>query len=220
MREGDIAQIKVSLQDIEPAIDPAAIEVGPNEWLIHIPAWVILDGNYANFAVGDFSEFALCSIFPKVVPQETGVTGARRCGDRYVIEAKVVAESGRVRFFDFGLAAYVHATRLETDPRSLAGVSWFTATTELAVDWFTYFDDLAKLPGVPPLIYPWTITGVWRKVRRAIDGPEQQESENQVRYTALEKTDALGFDSAHFEYLLRCRLESHSPKRAFSPAVR
>lgn len=84
----------------------------------------------------------------------------------------------------------------------------------LEVDHFAYFETHAKREGIPPAVYPWTITGIWRQTAPHILDPRLNayvRDPARLGYAPLEQTDAWHDDGGHAEYLLRCRLESDPP---------
>ena len=63
---------------------------GPNEWLAEIPAWVIQDGNYDDFAIGQTCRFALGCGPEELESTAAGPKAAMSLGDGlYAVTAEV-----------------------------------------------------------------------------------------------------------------------------------
>src|SRR5262249_4245288 len=129
---------------------------------IGLDAWIIQDGNYPDFEVGQEYRFGL-EFHPDRLAAASGdyflLESTGRV--RYRVQAQVVwhpvdrAEPAWV--IDFGFLAYQ-----STAPPKFAVVgSWVTGEIYLAIDHFSYFERLSRLPGAPALIYPWYIHRIW-----------------------------------------------------------
>ena len=102
----------------------------------------------------------------------------------------------------------------------------------LGVDPFDYFEDLAKRPGIPPLIYTWEISAIhrqgapWLKGERttesgewgmapgvSVEGEAWTRDPSRREWIEIDRTDAWRDDEGYGEYLLTCRQLDVEPKR-------
>lgn len=156
-----------------------------SEWLIRLSAWVVQDGNYSDFVVGERRRFAVAFADLGLAPARSPLRSATPRGNaQYEISAELVFRSRQVALIDFGLLAYIEGPI----PRARVG-SWLAGPVALEVDPFSYFEIHAKRRGVPPAVYTWTITGIW------ID-----------QTNAVERTDAWTDYGGYAVYTLRCLL--------------
>jgi hypothetical protein len=180
------------------------------EWLLGMSSWVIQDGNYPDFAVGEPRRFALEFSDKTLREVKPGIRSAEALGEaRFEITADVAYAAPDLLMLDFGLLAY-------SDARAPAAESgtWRSGIVRLEVDHFTYFETHAKREGIPPAVYAWTITGIWRQTAPHILDPHQNifaRDPGRLGYAPLDRTDAWHDDGGRAEYLLRCRLESDPP---------
>ncbi len=187
-------------------------ELDAGEWVLGISSWVISDGNYADFAVGEQRRFAL-EYFEKDLHDSTpGTRSARSVGEGlYEITAEVAYAAHDLVLLDFGLLAY-------SDTRTPAATSgtWRSGIVLLEVDHFAYFETHAQREGIPPAIYAWTITGIWRQTAPYILDPDPNRPQYirdpaRLGYASVDRTGALHGDDGSNDYLLRCRLEQDPP---------
>ena len=79
-------------------------ELDPGEWLLSMSSWVIQDGNYADFAVGEPRRFALEYFHRTLREVEPGIRSAEALGGaRYEITAEVAYAARDWATLDFGL---------------------------------------------------------------------------------------------------------------------
>lgn len=112
---------------------------------------------------------------------------------------------------DFGLIAYSDASRAT---ETLG--AWRTGRLLLEVDCYSYYEIHSKKEGVPPAVYMWTITGIWRQTAPFIPKAgshlkEMIRDPERLGFVPLNRTFAQSDDDGHAEYLLRCRLETDAP---------
>jgi len=197
------------------------LEVG--EWLICLSSWVIQDGNYEDFELGQRRQFALEFMADELhaaEPCTKSVLGLGEGAYEVIAEVRLSDAVGdeRLNVLDFGLLAYSDA-RLE---KRAAG-SWIAGRLVLSVDCYSYYEIHAKRDDVPAAVYTWAITGIWRQTAPFIPGGTEYmklmvRDPERLGYMPLEKTDAWSDDEGHGEYVLRCRLEPDAPTRHPRPA--
>jgi hypothetical protein len=189
-----------------------------DEWLVGLAGWVIQDGNYEDFEVGSTRRFAVefYTSDPNGPPRSNL---ARKLvehvgDDQYEINGEVAVATDDLLMLDFGLLAY-----REVRERPALGTGWRAGTVSLGVDPFFYFEGHAKRPDVPPAIYSWDITGLWRQsapfFATNIPGAGQVmvRDEERLGWMWLGKTDAWADDDGNADYLVRARLRPEAPTR-------
>ena len=185
--------------------------VEPGEWLVGLSSVVIQDGNYDDFEVGQRRRFALefyeadLAVAPDAEPSASAV------GDgRYDVTARVGFADRGLAVLDFGLLAY-----RDTIPPAVEPGATVRCRVFLEVDKFSYFERHAKREGVPPAVYSWTITGIWRRPAAFPAAIFRGTGVQSVRpgHERLERTQAW-LDDASDGYVLRCRLEADAPSRS------
>lgn len=187
-------------------------ELEPGEWLLSMSSWVIQDGNYADFAIGEFRRFALEFFDKDLHVADSGTRSAEATGQgQYEISAEVMFAAQNLVLLDFGLLAYSD----RRGPRATIG-TWRTGSVLLEVDCYSYFEIHSKEEGIPPAVYAWTITGIWRQAAPHILDPNSRMKQYvrdpaRLGYLPLDRTDAWHDDDGHADYLLRCRLERDPP---------
>lgn len=166
--------------------------VGTDSWLLGIDAWVIQDGNYPDFVIGQQADFAVEFADRRGLTVVDDASGPRVKwveASRYEVTAQIVHDETNARVLDFGLRAYRFIGIEDPEHRSQVG-AWVTGEINLAVDPFFYKDELANEAGFPTLIYSWTVQGL---LLRTGHGP-----------VPIERTNAWVDLSAPPSYLLRC----------------
>jgi hypothetical protein len=152
---------------VDPDAHPPSGAVAlPGTWWIGLDSWVLQDGNYPDFVVGERRQFALELGYSRTnrlreatddAPLRCRYAGRDVTYDVTGLLRRAATEPMRDAFvLDFGLLAYCEWMVLDdlAPPRS---GSRLTGEIRLSVDHFAYKDELAQRPGMPPLIYAWTI---------------------------------------------------------------
>ncbi len=188
-------------------------DLAPGELLVVLDAWIIQDGNYPDFFVGQPTRFALefWALDPSgLVVGDGGGRSTVHAGEGWSdIDSTVVArDSDAFVMIDVGLLAYSVDTRLPTCEvgQGLRG------RVGLGVDPFIYFEEHGVHDHVPPAVYTWAITGIWREQAPWIPvGPssprELMRDPDRLGWGWQDRTDAWADDEGRGGYLLRCRLE-------------
>lgn len=197
----------------------------PSIWNIGLSAWIIQDGNYPDFVVGQSAEFAV-EYFVKPnagIRNSDAPISARYIDDStYDVVAKPILRTPELSVLDIGIFAYCES------PDSLENhrLDQHLATTlNLGVEPFSYFETFAKNPSVPPLIYSWRIlsilrqTAPWLEKKKDSGGSIRVRDQTKLQYVEINKTDAWSDDDGHGEYVLRCELLPVAPKRTSATAT-
>ena len=174
---------------------------------IGIDSWIIQDGNYGNFVVGQDTKFAI-EFYPlSLIPSECkefSITELKT--NQYKICGQVIFCADEVWVLDFGFLAFQESKPLEFATKG----SWVEGEISLGIDPFFYFEYLKKLPNMPSLTYKFRIekilleTTPWIKMsdRKMLIRDIQSESFQEVN-----KTDAWNDDNGHAGYILKCSID-------------
>lgn len=175
------------------AIRVNSIDLAPDEWLFHVDAWVIEDGNYPNIEVGDRVASALAFEATDIVDASRSQPLVRRSGADYVIVAPMRRIHRRLWVLETGPMAYAERLNWEAE------VGLVRMTARLFLDPFPFRETLGRLPGVPKMTHRWQVTGVWRHV-----APRDAASiGHDLGIEPIERTDAVNDDGGTASYLLR-----------------
>ena len=184
------------------------------EWHIGLSAWIIQDGNYPDFAVGDRFEAALEFGFyhpPAMV--ERGVPSAKHVeGCDYEVVARIETVAPDLWVVDIGIKAF------QESPPPVGALPGQMASGQiyLGIDPFFYFESLGQLPQLPPLIYTWRVLDIVRQTAPLIPAGERMLVRDPERrgWQPLERTEAWKDDGGNGEYVLRCELLPDPPQRS------
>lgn len=137
---------------------------------VYMHSWIVGDGNYRDFREGDTRQFALEFWAPSLLAvtqiQEKSASADARY--TYRINAQVTFSSADILVIDFGVLAYSQAA--EDLQLGLKSGDFVSGQIALDVDPFFYFERLAKMADVPPLIYEWQIEAVEQETTPLIIG--------------------------------------------------
>jgi hypothetical protein len=196
----------------------------PSNWDIGLSAWVIQDGNYPDFEVGQTAEFALEFWLPHRVAVRPTVreVSATHLGDcLYDTVGEVLAQADEITVLDIGVLVYQH--RSSQQP-SLPQGPRVAVQLRLGVDPFHHFESLSKTGDVLPLVYSWKILSILKQtapfIETVAEGRKLRIRDTQrLGYEEILKTDAWHDDGGYAEYLLRCDLLPIPPKRESATAI-
>jgi hypothetical protein len=159
---------------------------------IHLSRWIVEDGNYADFHVGETRRFALEVWNQSPLTRSTEhVTSLRKQRDHsYNFSGRLVFASNGVWVIDGGVLAYSDR-KSEIDPECKAG-DFVRGHLKFCVDPFFYFEEHCKVPHIPPLIYGWQINSIEQDTTPYIlsnDGRMYVRDESQRSFKAVSGTD-------------------------------
>ena len=119
---------------------------------VGLSSWIIADGNYKDFSVGDVRSFALEYYNEADLRPATAPRSHRHLGDaRHAVTGRRVHLGPTWCAIDIGVLAYRELHSFPPPPPSFDGEVY------LGVDPFFYFETLAHETDGPALIYDWRI---------------------------------------------------------------
>ena len=200
-------------------------------WWIGLDSWVLQDGNYTDVVAGERRQFALelgyrraARLAPAPDHERTPRCAHTGRGTAYDVCGEVLRSStqphGDAFVLDVGLQVYTQWMVLDDLQPPGAG-DWLSGEISLAVDPFFYMDQLQALPGMPPLIYTWTVEEVQLDLTPQIlvepghplhegprEGPQRVRDVTREVWRPVERTRAWEEDGG---YRLGCTLEAVAP---------
>lgn len=175
---------------------------------IGIDSWIIQDGNYDDFVVGQETKFAL-EFYPiSIKPSDCkSVSAIELNANQYKICGQIIYCTERVWVLDFGFLAFQ-----ETAPPKFARKgSWIEGEIYLSIDPFFYFEYLKKLPNMPFLTYDFRVEQIFLETTPWIENYDVTSGKKIItRDARLEsfqevlRTNAWYDDNQHGSYILKC----------------
>jgi hypothetical protein len=178
---------------------------------ICVDGWIIQDGNYGDFHVGEEIRcaFEFHGDLNATAQRTPSMTRLRQ--NNYQVCAQVVFAGPDAWAVDFGLTAYQ-----EYRPPGFVRIgAWVEGEIGLAIDPFMYKDRLANGIGMPDLFNTWEITGIARDDTPWIAsscGKVLSRDQEHPRWSNVQQTDAWNDDDGRSAYLLRLRALEHKFK--------
>jgi hypothetical protein len=182
---------------------------------IALNAWIIQDGNYGEFDVGDVAAFAV-EFYPDldateiVAPVPAGPSIRHVANATYRVTCPIVHLAPDWWVIDIGLPTYHSGAA----PRGAALGKWLQAGISLGIDPFFYFERLAKTPGAPALIFDWSVDAIEIQTAPFIEKAPGLMARDPARraWKPIARTDAWHDDNGNAEYLLQCSLKGRTPR--------
>jgi hypothetical protein len=172
---------------------------------IGLDSWIIADGNYDDFSVGEVRSFALeyCNAEP-LKQIEVGDCSMAPLGDgHYQVNARTTFVDDRWAVIDAGILAYRELHGSSQPPRQFAGDIW------LGVDPFPYFERLALRSSAPPLIHDWRIHRIAVETApRILSGGMWIFDPAKLHRSDVQTTRGTGED-----FVLHCERVSNEPRK-------
>ncbi len=174
---------------------------------VSLDSWIIQDGNYPNFRVGEKKQFAI-----EFYPHSLKPTGCNQHSainirlNLYKICGQLVFRTEDVCVLDMGFLAYQETP----PPRFAPEGSWVEGEIYLGIDPFAYFEHLKNIPGMPSLTYGFLVreilleTTPWLTTSDASGRTRMVRDEQNESFKEVEKTDAWHDDGGHASYVLTC----------------
>lgn len=175
---------------------------------IGIDSWIIQDGNYSDFTVGQETQFAIefypLSLQSSVCSSPVAVNVEM---NRYKVCGQVTYLSQDAWAIDIGFFVYQESQ----PPEFVMNNSWIEGEIYLGIDPFMYFESLKKRSDMPFLTYsfkigqiflettPWITTLDNALGREILVRDKEKESFKEVT-----KTSAWNDDNGNASYVMRC----------------
>jgi hypothetical protein len=126
---------------------------------IGLSSWIIADGNYRDFSVGEVRSFALEYYNEhELQPAATGISHQHLGDARYAVTGRRVHLGGLIQHLtptwcviDVGVLAYRELNSFAAPPETFCGEVY------LGVDPFFYFESLSREGDAPPLVFDWRV---------------------------------------------------------------
>jgi len=174
---------------------------------IGVAAWIIQDGNYGDFSVGQKAKFAL-EFYPHslILSPKDSKSVTHLKASVYQVCAQVIYRTNEVWVLDTGFLAYQEAK----PPRDAQVGSWVEGQMYVGIDPFFYFEGLNKLPGMPALTYSFRVeqisleTTPWIKSQDEFGREVMSRDDRQETYREVSETDAWNDDGGNAHYILKC----------------
>lgn len=175
---------------------------------VGVDAWIIQDGNYGDFAVGEKTQFAL-EFYPRELKPSgcKSPSAAHLKASRYRVCGQVVYRTKSVWVLDMGFLAYQESP----PPRFATKGSWVEGEIYLGIDPFMYFEQLKNRPGMPPLTYGFRIGQILLETTPWLTKTDESgrtimtvRDEQNESYREVAETDAWNDDHGHAHYVLQC----------------
>jgi hypothetical protein len=180
---------------------------------VGLNSWIIQDGNYGDFAVGEVASFALEFYSESgLSPVAPGQKTLLRDGDSfYIVTALVMHVEPDWWVIDAGLPMYCE----EPPPNDVSPGNWVSGRVSIGIDPFFYFESLAQRSGSPPLVFDWMVEGIEIETSPLVEiAPRTFARDSaQMGRTAIDRTNAWSDDDGNADYLLKCRRLDHPPRR-------
>lgn len=170
---------------------------------IGLSAWIIQDGNYGDFSVGDEARFALeFRMVSLAMPRDTEPNLRLVRGAEYDFDGRVVLSVPEFAVLDAGILAFRDGA---PNPQMSTG-SRVSGRLYLGIDPFFWFETHAHRVGVPNLLHRWIVRGIQVETTPWTDDPTGRYSrvrkDGAVSFTPVSKTDAWTDDDGNAHYIL------------------
>jgi hypothetical protein len=178
---------------------------------VGMDSWIIQDGNYGDFKVGELRAFAL-ELYTERLEDAAPPASMKPIGDNtYDIVGQVVHVTGGWWVLDAGVAMFCQ----QAPPSFVKNGAWLGGAIQISVDPFSYFERLAEQDGAPALIYDWAIEAIDMQTAPLIEVKPRLTARDPslLPWRAISETFAWGDDERNATYLLRCRRLASKPRR-------
>lgn len=195
------------------------------QWDIILSSWIIQDGNYDDFSLGQVAAFAL-EWWGDVHPSGVRLKSAAPVGHaHYNICGEVVytatkgAGSGRshLAILDCGVLAYKEATS-EVLPVGVTRGEFVTGEIGLGIDHYYYMEFHHTWPEIPSLTYTWLIERIsqlsapWIPTTTPWGAEARRRDPSRMSYIDIDQTRAWEDEGGHADYILHCVLLAPAPR--------
>jgi hypothetical protein len=178
-----------------------------NKLRIGLHSWIIQDGNYSDFAVGERRSFALefwpLEPFKLLHPDAARDLRSMICerDTIYIVKGIVSFVAHDWWVLDVGIPMYIDLASspgpVGTSVQGRIGVS---------IDHYCYFEILAGRPGAPALIFDWRVESIEMDAAPRVETKPGffERDRSRQGWKALRHTNAWKDDGGAAEYILTC----------------
>lgn len=171
---------------------------------IGLPSWIIQDGNYKDFRVGDTVKFAV-ELRPTTVERTKSIPFpiVKRIGPaKYQGIALVLSVRPEVWVLDIGICAYI-----DSPPAVQVAVGdYLSVDFVLGVDPYFYSEVFARLSDFPAMIYTWRVQSILIETAPFVERDHKfVRDPAKLCRRAITETDAQNDDNGNGDYVLVCQ---------------
>ena len=173
---------------------------------VGVDSWIIQDGNYGDFTVGQKTQFALEFYPHSLHPSDRKSPAATNLkGSLYQVCGQVVYRRNNVWILDAGFLAYQESQ----PPAFVTEGSWVEGEIYLGIDPFMYFEHLKNRSGMPSLTYTFRIGQIFLETTPWLTNADEsgttmvRDQENES-FREVTETDAWNDDGGNAHYVLKC----------------
>jgi hypothetical protein len=203
-----------------------------SDWTIGIAEWILMDGSYNGFRVGETYQFAVefyCKDFDVVSADLAAlphVTKSDEAPNLYSVIAPVTYKDDEFYVLDLGIGVYDECpsrdAQLSPDYAARAKKVWqlnvgdvVKADMYLNIDHYLYFEFLCFREGVPPIIYTWHVDSIDRMTANVMRDPDSPYSNvycTDPETIKWERVDHTGGSLQNVkQFMLNCTLQPLPP---------
>ena len=170
--------------------------------VVGLSAWIIQDGNYDDFHVGDTSCFALEFYSENIKREGSKKYFERRSDSTYCLCGQVVFLDQGSWVIDSGFLAYQDSR----PPKGLKKGDFVSGEFYIGIDPFFYFEWLKHKESFPNISYKWEIERIEMETTPFIEQNNGfVRDKNNVSFEDKNKTDAWSDFGGNAHYLLHCK---------------
>jgi hypothetical protein len=166
----------------------------------NLSSWIIQDGNYGDFDIGDIIRCALEFWWNDLHPSsQHEFRAVHLIDDVYQVCGKIIYSNSHVFVIDIGIKAYC-----ECSPPDFAteGV-WFEGKVSFGIDPFFYKEYLSREEGIPDIFYEWNVRRIELNNTPWIENRSlRTRDETRKNWSDVKATDAWNDDNGNAEYIL------------------
>ena len=176
-----------------------------NSFHVGVSSWIIQDGNYPDFRIGEVVHLAL-ELHTRAIRESSAdsTSCTRVSGSNYRVTARTIFTTRNVFVLDLGFLAYDQAP----PPKWMKTGKWIDADIYVGVDPFCYFEELYAIKGMPELRYQFRIreieleTTPWISTVDSSGRRINTRDETRQTYRPVAETDAWSDDNGNAHYVL------------------
>lgn len=174
-----------------------------NTFDIGLSAWIIQDGNYPEFSVGDRAKFALELDPERLQPCADDEFRLDYQGSAtYWIVGRTEFAHPEVRIVNFGFRGCSNSPATE----ELRAGDWIKGMVYVGVEPYSFFEQWQHLPGMPAITYDWLVRRIQLETTPWIEVSERtfERDKRKVSFREVMSTNSWKDDGGNGHYILTC----------------